>query len=83
MLLALFIWPVIVLDIWTMALVGPVFFVLGIINLFHPIPGLWMGGKPVATHGQAIRWVISTAVISIVGILLAVWHWRWRRHHKP
>ncbi len=75
-LLGRFVWAIVVIDIYGLAVIGVWFTIYGIIiNFFHPIEGLEMFGKPVKTP-QKVQWLVENALLNAAFIPLAIWHAR-------
>jgi len=78
---AMFLWPLIVIDIWSGAFISVVFTVLEVVNLFHPVSGLGTEG-PGTIHWTKVSWLICNALLATIFVPLAIWHWRWRRRNR-
>ena len=57
-----------------LAIMMPIFALLGAVNFYRPVEGLEMFGRPVVTLRDKIKWEVSTVAISVVTVPLAVWH---------
>ena len=73
-------WLLICINLWWFAILGPIFFVLGLLSFFIDIgDSMNMFGRPVRTFGQKVLWSISTFAIGWLGVWFASWHVRNRR----
>jgi len=61
---AMFLWPLIVIDIWSGAFISVVFTVLGVVNLFHPVSGLGTEG-PGTIRWTKASWLICNALLDL------------------
>ena len=66
----------VLVNLYGMAIIAPIFAVLGAVNLFHPVAGLMLLGQAVVTARDKIEWEISTIIMSLFAVPLAVWHSR-------
>ena len=81
----LLVWPLGVLGVYGMAVVGPVMTAILIINLLHPLSGFTFYHERAPSAGKQIEWILFYAALSAVFVLLAVVHFRWSRRvkHNP
>lgn len=76
-------WPLIVINIWGCTFFSVAFTVLGIVNVYHRVPGLGVNEQdPGFIHWTNTSWIISNALLAAIFVPLTVCHWRWRRRNR-
>jgi hypothetical protein len=76
-------WLLICIILWEFAIIGPIFFALGLFSFFVDFgDAMSMFGRPVRTTGQKVLWTIITFAIGWLGVWFASWHVRNQRSRE-
>lgn len=68
-LLARLTWWLVRFNVWGFAIIGPLFFFLGLLSFVVDLgDSMWMGGQPVRTTDQKFAWTVCSAAFGALGL---------------
>lgn len=69
------VWPIVCINLWAFAVLGPIFAVLGVRSFWvDPGTSMQMFGQPVDTTVEKLWWTAIWFVLGALGVRFVVWH---------
>jgi hypothetical protein len=74
---------VVSVNLWGIAILAPIFTVVGTLSFWFQINDMYMFGEPVVTALQKLVWIGRNALLSGLSISLLVWRIRSKSRRNP